>query len=110
MWRTGAQLQTACISVFDPDGTFQRCFGDNGILDRPKGITVHGGQVIVASGHCITSFTLNGDLVRRVGSSDAGSGLCQFAQPCDVRCTDNAVYVADGGNRRVHVIPRQSLL
>ena len=99
------------VSVFRTDGQFVRQFGHEGPgkLKFPTGVTVHRDQVLVCSNHCVTVFGLDGSFVRQIGSERSGSGDHQFCAPSDLACFDSAVFVADWGNQRVHVIARDSL-
>jgi hypothetical protein len=56
--------------------------------------------------HAISVFSLaDGALVHTVGGPDAGSGMCQFHDPCQLCvATDGFVFVADRGNNRIQVL------
>ena len=74
------------IEVFESDGTFVREFGA-GHLSAPYGVTVHNKHVFVAEGgnHSISVFTLDGQLIRTIGSEGSGPG--QFKNPYAVAAT-----------------------
>ena len=91
------------IEVFGTDGTFVEQFGV-GFICYPWGVTVHNEQVYVADNgnHRISIFTLEGQLIRTIGSR--GSGRGQFDWPSAVAISpDGDIYVTDDNNHRVQV-------
>ena len=91
------------IEIFRTDGTFVNQFGV-GHLSNPYGVTVNNKQVYVAdSGNCrISNFTLEGQLLRTIGSRGSGPG--QFNWPSAVAISpDGDMYVTDYNNHRVQV-------
>ena len=93
------------IEVFESDGTLVRQIGA-GHLSLPYGVTVHNKHVFVAEygNHRISVFTLDGQLIRTIGSYGSGPG--QFRGPCSVAFApdeDGKMYVADYGNSRIQV-------
>lgn len=104
------------VSVFDSDLKFLFSFGRLGEsaspetveFNRPESIAVDStrGRVVVADAcnHRIGVFTLDGELVRWIGSPQgAGGGLEQFAYPYGlVLRPDGTALVSEFGNHRVH--------
>ena len=91
--------------MFENDGTFVRQIGV-GRLSKPHGIIVHNKRVFVAEGgnHGILVFTLDGQLIRTIGSQGSGPG--QFNGPYAVAFApgeDGVMYVLDRGNCRIQV-------
>ena len=92
------------ISVFDTDGQFSQIIG-KGQLGRPCDVTVNANnQLLVADDahHCIYTFTLDGNYVRKYATR--GSGRGQLNQPHGLT-TDlyGFVLVADSSNHRVSI-------
>ena len=69
--------------MVENDGTFVRQIGV-GHLSQPWGVKVHNKQVYVAESgkHRISVFTLDGQLIRTIGSQGRGPG--QFSTPSAV--------------------------
>ena len=91
------------IEMFRMDGTFVKQFGV-GHLSRPWGVTVNNKQVYVAGSekHRISIFTLEGQLIRTIGSRGSGPG--QFNRPSAVAISpDGNMYVTDYYNHRVQI-------
>ena len=91
-----------CIEMFRTNGTFVRQIGV-GCLSYPWGVTVNNKQVYVADteNHRISIFTLEGQLIRTIGSRGSGPG--QFNWPSAVAISpDGDMYVTDY-NHRVQV-------
>ena len=87
------------------DGTFLRRIG-TGHLSAPYGITVHNKHVFVANygNNRILVFSLDGQLIRTIGSPGSGPG--QFNGPCAVAFApdeDGDMYVLDRHNSRIQV-------
>ena len=91
------------IEKFRMDGTFVKQFGV-GHLPNPWGVTVNNKQFFVAESgnHRISIFTLEGQLIRTIGSRGSGPG--QFDYPSAVAISpDGDMYVTDESNHRVQV-------
>ena len=91
------------IEVFRTDGTFVKQFGV-GHLSNPWGVTVNNKQVYVADGgNCrISIFTLEGQLIRTIGSEGCDPG--QFNWPTALAISpDGDMYITDYNNHRVQV-------
>ena len=93
------------IEVVESNGTFVRQIGA-GHLSGSYGVTVHNKHVFVAEyrNHRISVFTLDGQLIRTIGSYGSGPG--QFSNPYAVAFTPEDgrdMYVADYGNSRIQV-------
>ena len=88
------------IEVFR-DGTFVNQFGQ---LGYPWNVTINNGKLYVADcgNHRIAIFTLEGQLIRTIGSRGSGPG--QFNRPSAVAFSpDGDMYVADRNNHRIQV-------
>ena len=93
------------IEVVESEGTFVRQIGV-GHLSHPWGVTVHNKHVYVAEGgyQRISVFTLDGQLIRTIGSQGSGPG--QFNSTSAVAFApdeDGDMYVVDYNNHRVQV-------
>ena len=85
------------IEVVESDGTYVRQIGV-GHLSQPFGVTVHNKHVFVADygNHRISMFTLDGQLIRTIGSQGSGPG--QFSRPSSVAFApdeEGDMYVLD---------------
>lgn len=102
------------INVFGPDHRFQYSFGSLGSgpdeFNRPQSIALDAdrGHLVVADAcnHRIGIFTLEGRIVRWIGSPEnAGTAPGCFRYPYGLRLlSDGAVLVAEFGNSRVQKI------
>ena len=91
------------IEVLREDGTFVRQIGV-GELNNPWNVTINNKHVYVADthNHRIAIFTLEGQLVRTIGSEGSGPG--QFNLPSAVAFSpDGDMYIADNSNHRIQV-------
>ena len=98
-----SSLSENCIEVFKEDGTFIRRFGV-GHLSSPWRVTVHQKQVYVADNgnRRISTFSLEGQLIRTFGSLDSGPE--QLASPSFVAISPNGdLYVTDYDKHRIQV-------
>jgi hypothetical protein len=107
------------LIVYDRDGRFLTSWGE-GVFTRPHGITIAGETVYLAddSDHTVRKFTLDGKLLRTLGTVDQPSdsgyvapslttikrGAEPFNRPTRLSVAPNGdMYVSDGyGNARVH--------
>jgi DNA-binding beta-propeller fold protein YncE len=79
-----------CVSVFTPDGTNVRSFGEPELLGQknlsePHGLAVlDDGTILVtdSGNNCISVFTSEGRLIKSIG--EHGSGERQFNQPMGI--------------------------
>ena len=110
VWRDGkiyaADAFNNRIQVFTDDGKFLKILESNGhplALQLPYDLKLAPDDTLYAVeyGACrVTRLDLDGRLLGRYGST--GSGLGQFATPWGIAVdSDNKIYVADTGNRRV---------
>ena len=93
------------IEVVESDGMFVRKIGA-GHLSSPWGVTVHSKHVYVteSGNRRISVFTLDGQLIRTIGSPGSGPG--QFSTPTAVAFApdeEGDMYVVDNGNSCVQV-------
>ena len=92
-----------CIEVFREDGTFVRQFKTGKLCD-PRSVTVNNKLVYAVEwfNHRISIFTLEGQLIRTIGSQGSGPG--QFNNPSAIAFSpDEDMYVADVYNHRIQV-------
>ena len=94
------------IEVVKSNGKFVRQIGA-GHLSGPYGVTVHNKHVFVAEGgnYRISIFTLDGQLIRTIGSCGSGPGQFNGAYNAVAFASDKNgdMYVADYGNSRIQV-------
>ena len=101
------------ISVYAPDGKFQRHLGSPEILQRPAGIAIDAAGTrlyvvdiggINSMDHGVHVFDAKtGAHVRSIGKRGEGEG--EFNLPRDVAIgKDGNIYVVDGGNFRIQVL------
>ena len=97
------------VSVFNHNYTKLRSFGHTGSggnkLICTLGVTISSDNIVfIASAHCVTKFTLDGQFIASVGSE--GSGRLQFDTPCAIAYNDtnNKVYVCDTCNHRITIL------
>lgn len=108
------------LAVFLEDGKFVTSWGE-GVFTRPHGITIGPDDTVWCTddfGHCVRQFTLEGCLLRTLGTpgcpSDTGATsidyrtICRagppFNYPTNLASSPNGdLYLSDGyGNARVH--------
>lgn len=110
VWRDGkiyaADAFNNRIQVFTDDGKFLKILESNGhplALQLPYDLKLGPDDTLYAVEYGagrVTRLDLDGRLLGRYGST--GSGLGQFATPWGIAVdSDNKIYVADTGNRRV---------
>ena len=97
------------VSVFSHNYTKLRSFGHTGSggikLTTPLGVAISSDNIVfIASQHCVTKFTLDGQFIASVGSK--GSGRLQFRTPFAIAYNDtnNKVYVCDTYNHRITIL------
>jgi len=100
------------ISVFNrSSSTFVRHIGgdefevDEGDLDQPCGVAVHGGSVYVADtwNHRISVFALDsGAFLRSFGTRGSGAG--QMNYPMGIEIAAGRLYVAEHTGKRLQVL------
>ena len=94
------------IEVVESNGTFVRQIGA-GHLSQPYGVTVHNKHVFVADygNYRISVFTLDGQLIRTIGSYGSGPGQFNGAHNAVAFAPgeDGDMYVVDYGNSRIQV-------
>ena len=97
------------VSVFNHNYTKLRSFGHTGSggskLTISLGVAVSSDNIVfIASAHCVTKFTLEGQFIASVGSE--GSGRLQFNIPFAIAYNDtnNKVYVCDTLNHRITIL------
>ena len=98
-----------CMTVFDSSCKRLRSFGNTGSkesrIGQPLGVSISSDNIVfIASAHCVTKFTLEGQFIASVGSR--GSGRLQFNTPCAIAYNDtnNKVYVCDTHNHRITIL------
>ena len=97
------------VSIFNHNYTKLRSFGHTGSggnkLTLSLGVAISSNNIVfIASAHCVTKFTLEGQFIASVGSQ--GSGRLQFSRPCAIAYNDtnNKVYVCDTYNHRITIL------
>ena len=97
------------VSIFNHNYTKLRSFGHAGSGDNeltcPLGVAISSDNIVfIASQHCVTKFTLEGQFIASVGSQ--GSGRLQFNIPFAIAYNDinNKVYVCDTYNHRITIL------
>ena len=98
-----------CMTVFDSSCKHLRSFGNTGPeesrIGQPLGVAISSDNIVfIASLHCVTKFTLEGQFIASVGS--LGSGRLQFSTPFAIAYNDtnNKVYVCDTWNHRITIL------
>ena len=97
------------VSIFNHNYTKLRSFGHTGSgsskLTLLRGVAISSDNtVFIASAHCVTKFTLEGQFIASVGS--LGSGRLQFDTPWAIAYNDtnNKMYVCDTWNNRITIL------
>ena len=100
--------QSGGVNIFNYNYTKLRSFGHTGSggneLTAP-GVAISSDNIVfIASRHCVTKFTLEGQFIASVGS--LGSGRLQFSAPFAIAYNDinNKVYVCDTENHRITIL------
>ena len=97
------------VEVLREDGTFVRQIAV-GELHNPLNVTINNKHVYVADtyNNRVAIFTLEGRLVRTIGSQGSGSG--QFTHPSAVAFSpDGDMYVAEYNNHRIQVFTAEGV-
>ena len=104
-----AEIESNCVSVFDREGRKLRSFGDQGSADMklvdPRGVALlSDNTVLVAAGHCVKKFRMDGTFIASVSSK--GSGKLQFHSPWAVTADERGkkIYVCDTQNHEIQVL------
>ena len=100
------------ISKFDPQFSYIKSFGGSdageATTSRPVGMTIDADNtlwVADAVNHRLLQFSLDGELLSRIGS--IGDGLGQFRYPHDIALMpDGSLIVAEYGNSRLQQVTR----
>jgi sugar lactone lactonase YvrE len=101
------RLPTACVMVFDRDGTFLTQWGE-GQFKHPHGIWISPADELYLTDrdtHLVTKWTTDGKLLQSWGAPDQpGAPGMPFNEPTNVFvATDGEMFVSDGyGQHRVH--------
>lgn len=101
------------ISVFQPDGTFVRKYGSNGVgdgqLQTPRGIAINDGLAYIgdaANTRIVIFDATNGNFVRNI-TFTVGSGNLQVKSTTslwNLAVDDDYIYGADSGNVRIFIL------
>ena len=101
--------QSGGVSIFNHNYIKLRSFGHTGSggneLTAPLGVAISSDNIVfIASQHCVTKFTLEGQFIASVGSY--GIGRLQFYTPFAIAYNDtnNKVYVCDPCNNRITIL------
>lgn len=97
-----ADTGLAKVLVFDTRG--RKKFEIGFPLERPSGLVLAGDQLIVSDAkvHALFFFTLDGELIRQVGTR--GNGEAAFNFPTHLAAGPDRLYVADAMNFRIQVL------
>ena len=92
------------VQAFSGNGDYLFMFSEK--MNRPRGICVTRDKVLVSQcgGHCVNLYSLEGQLIKSVGTN--GTGELQFNYPrgLDVSERTNNIYVCEYHNNRVQVL------
>ena len=92
------------VQAFSGNGDYLFMFSEK--MKKPHGICVTRDKVFVSqwTGHCVNMYSLEGQLIKSVGTN--GTGELQFNYPCglDVSERTNNIYVCEYHNKRVQVL------
>ena len=100
-----------CITILNKEGKKVKSFGTEGIKEGqftyPFGVAIsHDGHILVTDNHRLQKLTFEGDCVKSVGSSKAGSGPLQFNTPIGITVhpTTGQIFIADMYNHQIQVL------
>ena len=106
-----AECGADCITILNKEGQKVKSFGTKGIkkgqFTNPRGVAIsHDGHILVMDDHRLQKLTFEGDCVKSVGSSKAGSGPLQFNTPVGITVhpTTGQIFIADIYNHRIQVL------
>ena len=106
-----AEYGAHCITILNKEGKKVKSFGTRrakeGQFTNPCGVAIsHDGHILVTDSHRLQKLTFQGDCVKSVGSSKAGSAPLQFNTPVGITVhpTTGQIFIADTHNHRIQVL------
>ena len=101
----GSPFHVTAHVLGTPIKTITRGRTDNGEwhdLNRPYGVAVNNGNIIVAEqeGHCVSVFNPAGEIILRLGSKGSSKGKFDYPRGVTVDDEDN-ILVVDAWNKRI---------
>ena len=80
-----------------------------GQFTHPHGVAVSNDHIFVVDNYRIQQFTLDGDLVKAVGSTESGGNQTTFKFPLDVAInqTSRNMFVADSHDNSIRVLDKE---
>ena len=106
-----AEWGAHCITILNKEGKKVKSCGTNGTKEGqftyPHGVDIsHDGHILVTDQHRLQKLTFEGECVKSVGSSKAGSGPLQFNNPVGITVhpTTGQIFIADAYNHRIQVL------
>ena len=90
------------VTVRNLDGSIIKIIGV-GKMEKPGGVALERGNIYVTSNHKLQKFSMDGELLKDIGSHEAGIENSEFNIPRGIVVNDQKVYVCDSLNDRIQV-------
>ena len=98
-----AERDGDCVKEMKLDGSIIKTIGV-GQMKKPGGVALDSrGNIYVTSNHKLQKFSVDGELLKDVGSRRAGIENSEFDTPRGIVVDDQKVYVCDSLNGRIQV-------
>ena len=98
-----AERHGDCVTVRNSDGSIIKTIGV-GQMEKPGGVALDSrGNIYVTSNHKLQKFSVDGELLKDIGSREAGIADSEFNTPRGIVVSDQEVYVCDSLNNRIQV-------
>ena len=92
-----------CVKVMYVNGSIIKIIGV-GQMEKPGGVALDSrGNIYVTSNHKLQKFSMDGELLKDIGSNGAGIDSSEFNTPRGIVVNDRKVYVCDSLNNRIQV-------
>ena len=92
-----------CVKVMYVNGSIIKIIGV-GQMEKPGGVALDSrGNIYVTSNHKLQKFSMDGELLKDIGSKGAGIDSSEFNTPRGIVVNDQKVYVCDSLNDRIQV-------
>ena len=107
------ESKSHCVTILSKEGKKVRSFGTQGTQEgqftHPHGVAVSNDHIFVVDNYRIQQFTLDGDLVKAVGSTESGENQITFKFPSDVAInqTSRNMFVADSHDNSIRVLDEE---